>query len=667
MAEDRERRSDRLQGRLVIALALALVASFSAMALHHAGGVVGDYLWKAELVTYDWRARLAYSMPTSDDLVIVTMGDESIREIGVWPWPRSVHAGLIECLTDAGAKLICFDVIFSGVSGHDASEEAEAVAEAGGDFWYEPPPSKHDIKLRDAIREAGNVILACRLAEEQRETEELEAETVSADFPYWEFEDVALGVAPINIPTDTDNTVRRAWLWFEHQDIRYPTFPAFIAATMQRQNPHHFAETIAQDAQADHRYVALDGFLVDFRGPPGKAFEHVPYYQVLADLVPASKFKDKVVLVGATAESLQDFWQTPMTSWRAGAGIEARAQLMPGVEVQANAMETLLSRSYVRPIPLVYAQALALLLALLCAVLTVRLRPLLGGISSGLAILAFVLAAFTVYLMHRLWMPVVGPMLGAVMAYSGSTMYMYLVEERQRLHIKRAWRQRASAEVLSVILNNPGLTQVAGKRIEATCLFTDLRGFTDMCHALQPEQVVQRLNEYLTEMTRIIQNHGGVIHKFIGDGIMAVFGDPVAYTDHAARAVRAAVDMQREMVRLRHNARAERRQPLHMRIGIHTGPLVAGDIGSEQFLEYTVIGATVSTASRLEGLNKDFGTQIMISKATRDAAGDEFRMRPLGRVEIRGVPEPMAVFSVAWNGDGGQEGQPQELSDGPQG
>jgi adenylate cyclase len=233
------------------------------------------------------------------------------------------------------------------------------------------------------------------------------------------------------------------------------------------------------------------------------------------------------------------------------------------------------------------------------------------------------------------------------LSYSASTVYMYLVEERQRLHLRRAWRQRVSSEVLSVILSNPGLTQVMGKRIDATCLFSDLRGFTDMCHALEPEQVVQRLNEYLTEMTRIIQTHGGVIHKFIGDGIMAVFGDPVAHTDHAARAVRAAIEMQREMAKLRERAEAEGSQPLHMRIGIHTGPLVAGDIGSQQFLEYTVIGATVSIASRLEGLNKELGTDLLIGKATREGLGNEFAVTPLGFAEVRGVPEPVEVFSVA--------------------
>ena len=655
MAENGQQRSDQLRGRLLVALAFALAASAMAMALHHAGGVLGDSLWRLELATYDWRARLAHPSPTSGNLVIVTIGDESIREMHGWPWPRSAHANLIDRLSEAGASLICFDVIFSGVSTWGVSEEDTATAEAGGDFYAEETPSPADLKLRDAIQRAGNVVLACRLAEECRETDEMEATMVSADFPYWEFEDAALGIAAINIPTDADNTVRRAWLWLEHQDVKYPTFPTFIAATQRGRDPVQFAQPAATEARTTHPYIGLNGFLIDYRDAPGRAFERVPYYQVLDELVPPARFKDKVVLVGATAESLQDFWQTPMTSWRTGSGTEAEVRPMPGVEVQANAIETLLGGTYVRPVALPYSYLMAFLLAFFCAVATVRLRPLFGAVASLFAFLVLVLLAFTLYFATRSWIPVIGPVLGAAVAYSASTVYMYLVEERQRLHMKRAWRQRVSSEVLSVILSNPGLTQVLGKRIEATCLFSDLRGFTDMCHALEPERVVQRLNEYLTEMTRIIQKHGGVIHKFVGDGIMAVFGDPLAYSDHAARALRAAVDMQRAMAQLRDSAQAEGRQPLHMRIGVHTGPLVAGDIGSEQFLEYTVIGATVSTASRLEGLNKEFGTEIMISEATRDAvagvgaasAPNQFAITPLGPAEIRGVPEPMQVFSVA--------------------
>ena len=219
MAEDHRRRSDRVHGRLLIALGFALTASFSAMALHQSGGVVGDALWRLELTTYDWRARLARPSPVSGDIVIITIGDESIRELKGWPWVRSVHARLIDLLSAAGAKLICFDVIFSGVSTWGISEEDAATAEAGGDFWDEPKPSPADLKLRDAIQRAGNVLLACRLAEESRQAGGVEATMVSADFPYWEFEDAALGIAPVNIPTDSDSCVRRAWLWLEHQDV----------------------------------------------------------------------------------------------------------------------------------------------------------------------------------------------------------------------------------------------------------------------------------------------------------------------------------------------------------------------------------------------------------------------------------------------------------------
>jgi adenylate cyclase len=235
--------------------------------------------------------------------------------------------------------------------------------------------------------------------------------------------------------------------------------------------------------------------------------------------------------------------------------------------------------------------------------------------------------------------------MAATFSYVGVMIYLELTSERQRRKMHQSWSQRVSPEVLKVILNNPSMAQVSGKRLNATVLFTDLQGFTTFCAEAPPEVVVRDLNLCLALVTHAVRRHGGTVHKFIGDGVMAVFGDPVEQPDHALRAVRAACEMQQEIGTLRANA-AEGQWVPKLRVGIHTGPLVAGDIGSKEMLEYTVIGDTVSTASRLEGLNKEYGSSIMLSEETRDAAGDEIPTRPLGTAEIRGRPEPMRVFAV---------------------
>jgi len=227
----------------------------------------------------------------------------------------------------------------------------------------------------------------------------------------------------------------------------------------------------------------------------------------------------------------------------------------------------------------------------------------------------------------------------------GTTIYLELTTERDRRQLYRSWSQRVSPEVLSVILDNPDMTHIRGKRVTATVLFTDLRGFTTFCHDAEPEVVVAALDECLGMITAVIRTHGGTVHKFIGDGVMAVFGDPVPQPDHALRAVLAARDMQQEMAELRANLQEGQWEP-HLRVGVHTGEVVAGDIGSGELLKYTLIGDTVSTASRLEGLNKEYDTLIMISQDTHDAAGPDVTARPLGAAQIRGRPEPLEVLAV---------------------
>jgi len=241
--------------------------------------------------------------------------------------------------------------------------------------------------------------------------------------------------------------------------------------------------------------------------------------------------------------------------------------------------------------------------------------------------------------------------LATVSSYTVVTVYMYVVEERARRAIRAAWQRRVAPEILEMILRDPELAYVKGRRTVATALFSDIRGFTAMCDVLQPEQVVQMLNEYLTEMTKVIRKHHGTVHKFIGDGIMAVFGDPIPSPDHADQAVSAALEMQRRLQEMRRASENPCVRQIEMGVGVHTGDVVAGDIGSSEFMEYTAIGATVSVASRLEALNKELHTGIIISEDTRKSLHGDYGLRDLGRLEIRGVAEPLGVYTIDADGN----------------
>ncbi|NLO72679.1 MAG: adenylate/guanylate cyclase domain-containing protein, partial [candidate division WS1 bacterium] len=220
-----------------------------------------------------------------------------------------------------------------------------------------------------------------------------------------------------------------------------------------------------------------------------------------------------------------------------------------------------------------------------------------------------------------------------------------LTAQRAQRQLRQAWSRRVSPEVLAVILDSPGLTRVGGRRLVGTVLFSDLQDFTKFCHSTAPEKVVERINKYFSVASEVMRKHGGTILKFIGDGVMAVFGDPVPQPDHARRALEAAVEFVQRMQVLAEQA-GDAEWVMHVRVGLHTGELVAGDVGSEQLLEYTVMGDTVSTASRLEGINKQFGTQIVLSGDTAAQVGDGYELVPLGETDIRGRDEAMLLYTV---------------------
>jgi adenylate cyclase len=619
--------SSRWSRALAAIVVFAAVAAAAGVYFHRPPAPLGNMLWRLELGVYDSRLSSRPSQFT-DRVVIVAIDNESLTQeadgLDQWPWRRSVHARLVDKLTRDGALVIGMDILFDSPSSVD---------------------SKDDEDLAAALARSGRVILAGQLNEDTSvRGEEMATGVAGVSFPYDPFAATMLDVGLTNIPRDPDATVRRAWVVRQHQDEPYYTLPLMLAAKTLKRDPAQLAAEALAGADSAHPYLGGGTVLINYSGPAG-TIKYVPYYQVLEGITPPGTFRDKIVLVGGTAEILQDIYPTPMARMDPGRR-EARLVQMPGVEVQANALLTLLRQSYIRPAPVRLMWAATVVLALLIAAVTVLWRPLRAGLLTGVLLVVAVLTAYLLMYQLRLWLPVVPLLLAGALAYVEGTVYLYFTEERARLRLRRAWQQRVSAEVLQVILDNP-VPKVQGRKLDATVMFSDLRGFTTMCSTSAPEYVIERLNDYLTGMTEVIREFGGTIHKFIGDGIMAVFGDPVAHPDHAARAVRAAVAMQRNMAERNVVSAAAGQPPLHMGIGIHTGELVAGDIGSEQLLEYTVIGDTVSTASRIEGLNKDFHTGILISGQTVAAVGEsDLPLKHLGTQGVRGRAETLELYTV---------------------
>ncbi len=587
-------------------------------------GILSEAILRAKLLSYDYRMAYARPLPMSEDITIVTIDDETFSqpEFSVRPWPRSYHAQVIRNLADAGAKVIGVDIILAGASG-DRRDDEELVA---------------------ALADAGNVILAMELAQPSRGDQDGAEEVKSAKLPHAGFADAAVGLGGANLPKDIDGTVRLGQTHVTAQGASFPTMAVAVAALYIDRDEGDIRRDVMTNCGAGHPALAADSFFIRYRAPIGQGFAHISYHQAFAGDFDRAQVAGKVVLIGATAGALQDMHRTPMYM-RGIPGTSTRVAPMPGVEIHASAADTIINGNWVRPaapwIPLV----MAVMFSALMGVLTGAMRPVKALPLGWLPLMALAnVITFMVFWRSNLWVPSMHVMIGITLTYVFMTIYLELTAQKQERQLRQAWGRRVAPEVLEIILENPGLASVEGRLVRATVFFSDLREFTTFCSANPPEKVVREVNKHLTIATEVIRDQGGTVLKFIGDGVMAVFGDPVHQEDHAKRALAASIEIQERMLRTREDA-GEDDWEMYVRVGLHTGELVAGDIGAD-LLEYTVMGDTVSTASRLEDANKELNTSILLSEATAKEIGDAYDLVPLGEVTVRNRPEPLQVYTV---------------------
>ena len=376
--------------------------------------------------------------------------------------------------------------------------------------------------------------------------------------------------------------------------------------------------------------------LINYAGPGG-TFRHLSAVDLLTGKVPPDAVRDRIVFVGATAAGTYDLRVTPTSP------------IMPGVEKHANVAANILSGRFLRRPDWVELVELAgiLFFPLLLAWLLPRLRP---AVSVGAVALVWAVLFGAVHLAFRggLWLPVVYPTLALGLTFLGITVYRLLTEERQRLWTKRAFQQFVSPEVVEQLMDNPAALQFGGEMRNLTVLFSDIRDFTPYTERHPPQEVVQMLREYLTKMVDQVLAQQGTLDKFIGDGVMAIFGAPVPLPDHAERACRAALGMIRELEALQARWAAEGREPFRIGIGINTGDMMVGNLGSEQLFDYTVAGDGVNVGARVESLNKEYKTEtsIIISEATYLAAQDVLDVRRLGEATVKGKTRPIVVYEL---------------------
>jgi adenylate cyclase len=579
----------------------------------------GLFLRKAEYTAHDALLRLRGPMPRPSQVTIVEIDSASVGELGGWPFPRSLHARLIERLSAWGAKVIAFDVVFDAPRG-DAADRA----------------------LVRACRRAGNVLVAANL-----ETLASEASTTTAlagarwQYPFPELADVC-GVGYIGMDHEEDTVVRRASLFSPTvASIRAPALSVLAAARFLGHDPD--AAVTPGALRLGETVVPLDAegkFWINYTGAE-RAVLRVPYYQVVQEgLLSAAAaeraFRDRVVFVGATDPMLHDAVSVPNDA------------SFPGVEVHANITHMLLGNRPLRRLPEGWALALATLGALAVGAGSVVGRPdkaLLGLIGVAVVYAGVALALFR----QGVWIPVVVPLAGAGASFVIGVLYKWAVEDRERRRISALFSKYVSKDVARELMENEQASQLGRSRKQRlTCLFSDIRGFTTMSERLEPEQVVTMLNEYFDRMVDVVFAHRGTLDKYVGDAIMATFGVPKSYGNDAERACRTAVRMREELEALQRQWAAEGKAGIDIGIGVNTGDAVVGNIGHRDRLEFACIGDTINTASRLESLNKELGTKILISESTYNEVKDLglFAVRRLPAATVKGKAEAVQVYEL---------------------
>ncbi len=643
------------------------------------------FLTAVELKTLDLRMTARGPLQPGGETVIAAVDEKSLAELGRWPWPRQTLARVVDQLAAQGAKVIVFDMVFAEP---DANIERSTLDTLAAEIRSKgilqgtlrmlinrkQAAADMDEIFADAIGRAGNVTLgyffhfsgdgspeglehftpeAIAVSTTLIDASRFPVVSASADaderFIPRAFAPEA-NIAPLaeaagsggffNTLPDEDGSNRFAPLVIGLGQ-NYYTCLALAAVRAYRDNA---SATLALEPYGvsgvgiGKQIIPTDEagrLLINFLGPP-RTFPHYSIAEILAGNVSPDAFQGKIVLIGATAAGIQDLRVTPFSS------------VFPGVEMHATIIDNILhERFLLHSSTMRFFDLCAILFFGLAMGLAVfRLRPIPGLLTALCLVALFIGVNLFVFFKLNAWMNLTYPIAAMFLIYLGGTVLHYFREEREKKKIRGAFQYYLNDSVISEMLKDPARLKLGGEKKNLSVLFCDIRGFTALAEKLSPEELVARLNEYLTAMTQQVFAHDGLLDKYIGDALMAVFGAPVDQPDHARRACLTALAMTRELDRLK-NTWQEKELPIFdIGIGVNSGDMVAGNMGSRMRFDYTVMGDAVNLASRLEGLNKVYGTRILVSETTYEAAKDSLCARELDRVRVSGKSNPVAVYEL---------------------
>jgi adenylate cyclase len=634
-----------------------------------------------ELKALDLRMVSRGAMPSGGETVIVTIDEKSLSELGRWPWPRTTIAKLVDVLKGYGAKAVGFDIVFAEPDDNSSlkavaelSREVKNVGIGDGRIYglleQKQKEADTDAALAHSIEKAKNVTLGYFFHITAKEVGHLTEQQIAAgenDIANGRFQMVRANkgadesslihayAAQPNLPKlsaagensgyfntfpDSDGVIRWSPLLIKFRDNYYSSL-ALSLLVQYLEWPMlvlNVAEYGVEGIRLDKIVIPTDEsgrLLVNYRGP-AKIFPHYSVSDIIKGRISADKLKGKIILVGATATGIYDLRVTPFSA------------VYPGVEIHATVIDNILHQNF-----LIHSAwtkfldvCMIVFVGLIMGLAIPRVKAVAGIALSVSLIGAFVAANAAIFIWYAVWMNMIYPVLTMLTIYLVITVYRYVTEEREKKKIRGAFQYYLTASVVNEILKDPSKLKLGGDKKHLSVMFSDIRGFTSISEKLSPEELVRLLNEYLTAMTDIVFKYDGLLDKYIGDAIMAVFGAPLDQPDHAFRACRTALEMMSELRRLREKWAAEGRPDVDIGVGINSGDMVVGNMGSEMRFDYTVMGDSVNLASRLEGTNKEYGTHIILSEFTYEIVKDDFACRQLDAVRVKGKKLPVRIFEL---------------------
>jgi adenylate cyclase len=746
----------------VFKIGLVITLVFASLSFFHGKLTILDFLTTIEMKYLDFRFQNRGYIPAGDNVVLITVDEKSIQQIGRWPWKRDVIAKLVTKLKGYGIKVFSFDAFFSepeqnSITGalQKAEREYKKSTKRRRSKKFlkyleeEAKRADTDVILSNAIEKAeDNVVLGYAFFLSSQEIEGIDQSTFARHFSNIEDSQIQMVFAPeedergspdltydkakgvltnitilsektdhhafVNAKPDNDGPIRKSYMFmpFENDDeVAY--FPSLALKSVMRFLDEEIILRLKYDSEIFHAtkvedisFACITGedrskkelegmkkflcpkladgtldeeqkinipvdeegrFLINYRGP-AKTFPHYSIADILnnkktikasyydGDKIVTKKeaFGGKIGIFGATAIGVFDLRNTPFSS------------VYPGLEIHANVIDNILQGDFLtRSDDMFWYEFLIILVSgIVLSLAFIKLTAMWAAILTVGTLVFYWYIDKTYFFSQGTWVHIVIPMFQVVFIYFSVNLFKYMTEEKQKRQIKGAFQQYVAADVVSEMLKDPDKLQLGGEKREITILFSDIRSFTTISEGLEPQELGKFLNMYLSPMTDIVIENTGTIDKYMGDAIMAIFGAPVNNEEHSVLACRTALLMMKHLGELRDDWKEkgypESIHTMDIGIGLNSGFATVGNMGSTQIFDYTCMGDNVNLGSRLEGINKEYKTHIMISEFTNAMVKEKgMNTRPVDLVAVKGKKLPVAIYELIAEGAIPQEVQDQ--------